>query len=252
MRFFFALITTSLVFAGCAPKTGAFSPNGFVGPDKQYTIAYSDPANGSLMSGEWSVQNYEYTGGRPKQPKVEGRFQSELDWEGREGTVKEVKVNTFDLLLGHTSNGTIWVRLLPIPRGQQMKHVQVVAENYVNGLTASYQSDYIGPSGGSRRISTKIVESVPIVVFGSPAQSVTFEAVNLDQLEHSPDAPRTLARIVLVQRWFRAPAKGDLYLIPAYLLFGYANDQGRFGELTKDFESLLKNTSAAPERAAKD
>ena len=66
-----------------------------------------------------------------------------------------------------------------------------------------------------------------------------FEVVNLDQLEHDPNAPRSKVELVLVATPFSKRARGAAHTVPAYLLFGYINDAPMFDQQLADFRELV-------------
>jgi hypothetical protein len=183
----------------------------------------------------------------PTEEMTKGRFTSTFPWELADGSPSKIETTTYELLIEHNTNATIWVRLVPTPRSLQGKMIRVLAENYVNNLTGNVYSDYFDSEPSERRISTKILESESTRVMDHGAQRVRFEIVNLDQLEHDANAPRTQAEIILVNVVHKKKARGrNVSHVPALFLLGYANDAAMFDSHYPDFRDLVERIRAAP------
>lgn len=235
----------ALCALGCVAQS-AFTPTGFKPQERKYEIGYLAETE-SLTERGWRIANYQYSKGVPTEEMTKGRFTSTFPWELADGSPSKIETTTYELLIEHNTNATIWVRLVPTPRSLQGKMIRVLAENYVNNLTGNVYSDYFDPEPSERRISTKILESESTRVMDHGAQRVRFEIVNLDQLEHDANAPRTQAEIILVNVVHKKKARGrNVSHVPALFLLGYANDAAMFDTHYPDFRDLVDRIRAAP------
>jgi hypothetical protein len=224
---------------GCAAGgTGAFLSDGFHDPTRRYVIQYAASPM-KLLPGAWRVSNFRYDGAAPDQQLTQGAHQSAFEWTGPSGVQSDQSAVTYDLQISHTSNAAIWVRSLPIPSSFRHKSISVLLENYVNDLTGSIYDFYLGSARQERRVATQVLDRGPLTVGGVKAHFVTFEIVNLDQLQMNQSAPRVRAKLVLVQVSLRKDFVGSHYA-PAYLMLGYSNDADQFESHLTDFENLLK------------
>lgn len=242
------ILLVACLISGCS-STQTFFPSAFRSADAPYEIPYSDPKRRALLGSGWRVVNYKYDETGPADEKTKGDFESTISWEFADGRRGTISTTTYELLLEHTSNATIWVRLLPMPISVRRKNVRTIAENYVNNLAGSVLTDFVSDTieGGrisikEKRISTKILSSTSTRLLGREAQVVQFEVVNLDQLEHNPDAPRTKGEIVLIPTLYSKGATGIAGgRVSANLLFGYANDEEEFDKYYYVFQKFVKS-----------
>jgi hypothetical protein len=242
------LLLLALNGFACAPPSSAFGPTSFRSPNGDYQIEYSQRAQQLLIDDNWTVQNYRYGYGAPE-ALTKGDFVSQSIWVMPDGSRRRIRTATYELLLEHVTNATIWVRLVPLPERVRSKEIRFLAENYVNNLTGSFYSDSLEPQLGERRISAKILSSDPLSVIDYAARRVRFEVVNLDQLEHDPNAPRETVEVVIVKGPFQIQTIGTARgAVPAVLVLGYANGAAEFDKLYPDFTWLLQNVQHASEQ----
>ena len=89
------------------------------------------------------------------------------------------------------------------------------------------------------RTASKIIESKAREVGGQPAREVTFDVVDVDQLQLDPQARRTRIRAVFIHAPLVKEFLGTGWVSPAFLFVAYVSDERHFDELTDDYEGLL-------------
>lgn len=238
-----------VILAACgAQQSGWFFDTGFHVNTERYGFRYLDTYPNLLPPG-WKLDNF-VRSGSDYEIKTRGAYRKELHWTMADGSVKDAAIVVHDLIFHHTqSNGTIWVRRMPLPRASRDKAISVLAENYANGISGSVYDAQLGSAVVERRVSTKVISSVPLQLGAHAAHDVVFEMADLNQLELDPNAPRQRTRIVMVKGQFDKPiafGKGmrissslSADRVPAVLLLGYANDAAEFDAHAADFQGLL-------------
>lgn len=243
------ILSVALIFVLCAcgGSQQFFDSTGFRSTQNHYRVPYAAGSK-SLLGPDWRVANFKFDDrGNPVEMFEKGDYRGELEWTTADGETVRVTATIYDLLLSHSSNAAIWLRVLPVPHELLSKDVQVLAENYVNNLSGAADTGYFGKQVHTRRVATKIVASEPISLLGRPAHAVTFEVVDLDQLEMDPNAPRTRAEIVLAQTNFvKTVDFAQTFQVPGYLLVGYSNDASRFDEHLGTFRRFAMSIALAP------
>ena len=234
-------LALSVVLIGCGAGLGRFDEIGFHSTENPYRIRYAKPATRELISQEWRVTNFSYSDGQPHAPLTRDEFVSSLTWTYLDGSTGTVTTQAFDLRISHTTNASIWVRMLPVPRVLSGKQIKFMAENYVNNLSGTAYTYYLGSAVEERRVATQILESESVMFGRYRAHAVTFDVVSLDQLEMNANAPRTRVQMFLVRAPFQKRLEGNqIFKVGALLQFIYSNDAESFDEQLPTFRSLLK------------
>lgn len=208
-----------------------------------YDIIYTDPAKRRLLPDDWRVVSHTFERGVPAAPITTGDNTVDVDWQLADGTPIHGRIARYDLRFLHTSsNGLVGFRVLPLESAHAARPSAVVAEDWVNALSGTVQEPGFAKwTTVSRRMATKILGSRPLSLPSGAAHEVTFEAVDLDQLQMNPDAPRLRGRAVvfdarinkalLSNPWARA--------IGGRLMALYVNDATSFDDQLPVFESVL-------------
>lgn len=247
MRRMIVALALGCLVSACAGSQYAFDAKGFRSDENHYRVPYQAGTK-SLLGPEWSVTNFKHDdAGNPTEILEQGEYSGDINWTSADGETTSVSTLVYDLLLSHRSNATIWLRVMPIPQELINKHIKVLAENYVNNLNGAAGTGYFGKDLRTRRIATQIIKSEPISLLGAHAHAVTFDMVDLDQLQMNPNAPRTRVEIVLAQTNFAKSLGGSQrFRVPGYLLAGYSNDAGAFDEQLATFRRFAMSIQRTP------
>jgi len=224
--------------AGCA-STG-FVDKGFVAKDAGYRIAYGDKPF-RLVSSPWVLENY-FAGnqGLPNGEKQAGIYRASMDWVKPDGDTVRVDYLPYDLKFRHGNGSIIVVATVAVPQHLRALRLSAVAEEWAksySGLQFSFKS------GTGQRSASKIVQSKTRIVGGRPAREITFDVVDVDQLQLDADAPRTRIRIVFVSAPLYKQFLSPEMVSPAFLFVGYTSDEHRFDQGVRDYDDLLERIS---------
>lgn len=236
-----------LVLASACAGPRVMVETGYRSSESPFQVPYADADARTFLPRGWRLANFRLDDEGEPREITRGRFTTRVPWEWKDGSVQMVETKTYELLFEHTTNATIWVRLLPLPVFAGNKQTRVLAENYVNELAQDIQTESFRAVVAERHISTKLLSSEPTRAVGHPAHRVQFEVVNLNQLQHDADAPRTKVEMVFVSAPFRKAIKGaNEGMVRARLVFGYANDDHAFDSQVGAFRALVERASLAP------
>jgi hypothetical protein len=238
-----------LLIAGCYHHAEAswFTRSSYRAISDRYGFRYRGGKYPELLPPAWRLDNFEDTGDGLR-IKTRGAYLSTLSWEMSDGELRRADVVTHDLLFRHSNtNGTIWVRRLPLPRASRGKAVRVLAENYAGEISGSVYEAALDSRVTERRVSTKLLAGGPIEFGSHKGHAVTFDVADLNRLELDPQAPRTRVTVILIEGAFDKHMEliggsltgGGGATVPALLLLGYANDAGVFEAHLPDFNELL-------------
>jgi hypothetical protein len=184
---------------GCA-TTRPFGEAGFLGQDSAYFVSYQNEHEQQLLPSDWMLSNFDQDpNGRPTRMRTDGIYRSNVDWLWGDGKASWVTFVTHELKFTHrASDASIWVRVLPIPASVGGKTLKVLAESWAHGLNGTVLDYTFSSSVDAHRIATKLTSSKVVNVSGQPAYEVTFDLVNLDQLQLDANAPRTRVRAIFI------------------------------------------------------
>jgi hypothetical protein len=236
-------ILAVLLASGCATSNIGFTDRQFVGEGGSYGIEYaygttSDArAKWLLAPPNWDLENYEHDrDGRPHEAKTEGIYRDTIDWVSASGKSERLNYVIYDLKLRHGNGSILAVCTVAVPPRLRNLRLSAFAEEWANsysGMSFSFQQ------AEARRTASKIVETKARQVGGRPAREVTFDVVNVDQLQLDADAPRMRIRAVFVQAPLVKQFLDSGLAPPAFLLVAYVSDEKKFDKLVGDYEGLL-------------
>lgn len=229
---------SALLLTGCATAQSGFTDTAFFGKDAVYSIDYSPAGIWMAMPNDWELENYfQNVRGKPTREKDQGIYQDKMEWIDEVGTSRETSYVPNDLKFRHDSGSILVVSTVAVPSRLRKLRLSAVAEQWANGYSGM---QFSFKSGEGHRSASKILESKARRVGGQSAREVTFDIVDVDQLQLNPDAPRTRVRAVFIQapliKEFISPSISS----PAFLFVGFAATSPRdFDNLVSDYESLL-------------
>jgi hypothetical protein len=230
-------IVALLFTSGCASAGWGFTDTAFVAKESGYTISYAEPANHLILPPDWELDNYfRNQKGKPDREKDQGIYRDTMDWVDATGHSERVEYVIYDLKWRHGNGSTLAVCTVAVPPRHRNLRLSAFAEEWANeysGMQFSFKR------GEAHRTASKIVESKARQVGGHAAREITFDVVDVDQLQLDANAPRTRIRAVFVQaalaKEFLHPGGGA----PAFLFVAYVSDQRKFNKLVDDYEGLL-------------
>jgi hypothetical protein len=226
-----ALVMTS----GLACAHQGFRDGEFVGRDG-YRIGYTEAATYSVVPSEWRLENYYLTKqGQPSGEKDDRAYEDTVDWEDDTGRTFRVTYQLLDLKWRHKNGSVLSVCVIPMSARQRNLNLDAFVEQWANdynGLQFSLKR------AEARRIASKVLESKARQIDGHAAHEVTFDVVDMDQLQLDPKAPRSRIRAVFVKDLHRNLGP-RLNRVPAYLLVAYESSDGHFDAVVPDYEGLL-------------
>lgn len=248
LRLSFPSLLALLLFTGCASTFG-FQPEGFRGQRGAFLVDYLEPSTYRLLPSEWHLDNYDrgYQG-RPGDQKTLGMYRDEIEWTLPDGTDRTVGLVVHDLKYLHRSGAVLTVRRVPVPYQMRTMKLSAVAEKWANShngavLEFSFNSENRQKAEATmvaKRTASKLVDSRARTVDGHPAREVTFDVVDVDQLQFNQQAPRRRVRALFIHAAIEKELK-SAYVdrAPAVLVVAYAQDEDKFDSLVPDFENLI-------------
>lgn len=230
-------IVAALLTSGCATSSIGFTDNDFVGKDSGYRVSYLYRSELLLTPNTWELENYEFDRrGKPRFEKNQGIYRDSMDWVDSSGRSEKVDYVIYDLKFRHGNGSILAVCTVAVPPRFRNLRLSAFAEEWVNsysGMQFSFKR------GEGRRWASKMLESKGREVGGRPARQVTFDVVDVDQLQLDDQAPRTRIRAVFVQAPLVKEFLDSGLRPPAFLFVAYQSDEKRFDKLAGDYEDLL-------------
>ena len=221
--------------SGLACAHQGFLDTEFVGHDG-YRISYTQAATTSIVLSEWRLENYLFDKqGKPNDEKNDRTYEDTMDWEDDTGRSFRVTYQFLDLKWRHKNGSLLSVCMIPMPPRQRNLNLDAFVEQWANdynGLQFSFKR------AEARRIASKILESKARQIDGRAAHEVTFDVVDVDQLQLDPKAPRTRIRALFIKDLHRNLGP-RLRRVPAYLFVAYESSDSHFETLVPDYEGLL-------------
>ena len=258
---------------GCA-SSGALGPNGYTQAQVKYQVTYSDPAKNSFLPEDWALDNYSYDSVKKSWVEKKGnqyRATRYLDEDG-DGTISNSETheeNLFDLRFVNTrDNGVIWLKVHPMAFTDSKRDLDVVLENYADGLEGTglfEQSTLFGTRTiNARHFTTFVVEKKPTTIGAVSAIRGTIEVADVDKLRLDSKHRDAKGALVFARIAYLTPAgiyfkEGDwptvtepgtgrsMHKRTGLLVIGYWADAARFDSHLPDFEALLSHIVIPPE-----
>ena len=245
-------LVSALLLAGCATTKAGFTDTAFFGKDAGYSVDYSPAGVWMVMPNDWELENYfENVKGKPTREKNQGIYQDKMEWIDEGGVSSKPSYVVNDLKFRHGSGSILVVSTVAVPPHLRRLRLSAVAEQWANsysGMQFSFKS------GEAHRSASKILESKARNVGGRAAREVTFDVVDVDQLQLDADAPRARVRAIFIQapltKEFISTSLSAPSSAPAFLFVGLASTSSRnFDNLVGDYESLLARIHVSKQAA---
>jgi hypothetical protein len=230
-------LLVAVLASGCGITGIGFTDSEFVGKNSGYGISYAEPAKWLVAPDDWDLDNYDFDRkGKPRREKNLGIYRDSIDWVDASGRSENLEYVIYDLKFRHGNGSILAVSTVAVPSRLRNLRLSTFAEewaNSYNGMQFSFKR------GEGRRMASKIIESKAREVGGRVAREVTFDVVDVDQLQLDPQAPRTRIRATFVQAPLVKEFLGSGFAPPAFLFVAYLSDEKKFDKLVGDYEGLL-------------
>jgi len=270
----------------CTKTNGAWGPQGYEQSMAKYRVDFSDANRKQFLPDDWRLDNYTYDTTSKKWHEKEGkqyRAQRLLDEDG-DGTVTSSETHTesiYDLrFVNSRDNAVIWLKVHPMEASQANLDLDVLLENYADGLAGTglfEQSSLFGLAVDKvRHFTSFIVKKEPTALGQLPAIRGVIEIADLDKLRldrnhRDSKAELVFAKVIYLEdlgpnkphasRWPIAEglsSNGQYVHYKAQrtglLVIGYYDDATRFESHLPDLHALLDRIvipeSAIPPNAA--
>jgi hypothetical protein len=239
------LLVCCLLLAGCAPKKGALTPEGYQSGKHDLKVAVH--SEGALMGSNWRLDNY-FQDGDGWYPKTGAEYRAtyELDHDGDGRYETKAKEYIFELRFVHRGHdGVIFLRTVPQSTDQKDKRLDVLMDRYIGGIAGSgYSVVTFGdtPRVVEKRFAATIAEEGKGTIGGLSAQTAIVDIKNLDQLEVDPDTKGSRLEIILAHTNFvfhSNPRYEEETAFPVLLVAGYWNRADEFEESLPEFHEFL-------------
>lgn len=264
------VLSVSLVsMVGCTPASGALGATGYEQSVVKYQLGYSDPAAKKFLPDDWRLDNYASdptTGEWTEKTGHEYRATRWLDEDG-DGTIsldERKQENIFDLrFVNARDSAVIWLKVHPVAFGDSKKDLDVVLENYADGVAGAgsfEQSSLFGLKTDTARQYTTFIVSKKATSLGALAaisgvvELADVEKLRLDPQHRDSKAELCFAHVKYLGRWHPKPIKNSVWPVitqetkrghdyaevrTGLLVIGYDNDARRFDSHLADFHALL-------------
>jgi|GEM_PF-5557199 len=240
----FAVIGTlfcGLLLAACgslnAPR---LEDRAFVGLRDQYSIATIGPER-KLLPAPWRLMNFQPRSGAAAQLPSTRIDWVRMTWPDAQGDDENVRWRGPDAVLSHvSSNGLIWVAVVPWHPSVPDRTLDVMAKNIANDVSGSAFFDSFGSMFG-KRVASKVLSGQVVKIGSQSGYRVTFDVVNLDQRELDENAPVTRVDLVLVPVAVATKLYkdgGDFWARGLMMMF-HKNDVAAYEQTVSDFDWFL-------------
>jgi hypothetical protein len=246
-------VSFAMLACSCAPTWG-FRETAFEPELEHYAISYADPSARTVVRPGWLADNFRRNQQGNLVANTSGPFAIlyNLDTDN-DGTVDRSTVRPlYDLRLVHREDGTVlWMRTMPLDIQHADRSLANLARNYVEAVagTTYVSVNFSSPMGTARTHATRIVSEMPTTLDGREAFDVTFDVIDLDQREVTPDAVANRVRIILARPdpsyRFMATTRVSY---PVVVVIGVASNPNDFDRHVSDYDDLLSRFTWQAER----
>jgi len=264
------------MLASCRPpKVGVVGPAGFAQPRYGYQLSYRDPGQKQFVGPEWQLDNYyvdpHWSKLQPKKgPDYIAVREFDADNDGAISPMEKQEEPIYDLrFVNSKDDGVIWVKAHPVARAEAHRDLDVVLDNYADGLagTGLYaQGNLFNVQRTKlRQFTTFLTSKEPIKLGALQALSGTIELAEVEKLRLDPQYRSEKIKVVFARFMYFEPASRNFdpvdgapivthngescYQRSALLIAGYANSVPRFDGHLKDFEQVLNQFVFAADSA---
>ncbi|HYQ46768.1 MAG TPA: hypothetical protein VER11_32585 [Polyangiaceae bacterium] len=256
----------------CTKTNGAWGPQGYEQSMAKYRVNFADVNRKEFLPNDWRLDNYTYDAGSKKWHEKDGtqyRAERLLDEDG-DGTITASETHTesiYDLrFVNNRDNAVIWLKVHPMDASQANLDLDVLLENYADGLAGTglfEQSSLFGLSVDKvRHFTSFIVKKEPTALGKLPAIRGVIEIADLDKLRldrthRDSKAELVFAKVIYLEdlgpnkpsssRWPIAEGMSSNGQYVHYkaqrtglLVIGYYDDATRFESHLPDLHALLE------------
>lgn len=261
-----------LTCVACTPTSGAWGPQGYEQSLTKYRVNFADASQKQFLPNDWRLDNYTYDSLSKKWREKDGnqyRAERRLDEDG-DGTIgsnEKRTENIYDLrFVNSRDNAVIWLKVHPMEATQANLDLDVLLENYADGLAGTglfEQSSLFGLAVDKvRHYTSFIVKKEPTALGNLSAIRGVIEIADVDKLRLDPKhrdskAELVFAKVVYLEdlgftkpnasRWpvvaVTSGSNGQYVHYKAQrtglLVIGYYDDASRFESHLKDLHALL-------------
>jgi hypothetical protein len=263
------LALLSLGLFHCAPKVGVIGPGGFEQARYEYRLAYRDPSQKQFLGPDWQLDNYYMDPAwhelKPKQgPDYVAVREFDQNGDGVISAYEKNEEPIYDLrFVNAQDDGVIWLKAHPVARVDSRRDLEVVLNNYADGLagTGLYAQGNLFSieRAKQRQFTTFVTAKEPVKVGPLTGLAGLIEIAEVEKLRLDPQYRSEKVKVVFLR--FGYCEQSDLnvgpidnatpvtrnghtcYRRPALFIAGYANTVARFDSHLKDFDQALGQLS---------
>ncbi len=241
------LVLTATTLLACAGAP--FNASGYKHPTHPLAVRYHDAGAKVFISKDWRIDNYilgEHGAPMVAKDGDDYKIVRNVDFDG-DGVPDRQKVHRFELKLVHRSNDSvIWMRLIPLAKGDEGLELRVFVDRYVEALTGTgfFAEDL--PSGKAKaraqRFAAKVLDVKSRTLGQVEALQADIELANVDQLRLDPASRHAKIRVIFARPGFADTVQGSVRFdiqAPVLVAVGFFSGPGTFDGSVRDFESFV-------------
>jgi len=258
-----SVLALAALLAGCATASPYFfQRNGYRHPDYAYSVKYRSAAS-DLLGADWLIENFT-NDGLGWVPKTGDKYvgSREIDWsdDGEIQSGERRRESFFDLRFSNRrDNGVIWVKAHPLPPKAAGLRLDVVLDNYADGLSGGAVYESLSPYNTvvakSRRFTTLVTDTAPATLGGHPAIKGTVEIADVDRIKVDSNHRDSKVRVYFAKFLYEP---GKMRIMPALaderaekqrialLVVGYHNSAQYFDAHLKEFDEFVGRVAFPP------
>jgi hypothetical protein len=258
----------------CATSSNAFGPTGYEQTIFHYQIAYAEPKGQHVLGADWRLDNLVWddtvNGFVNKSGPQYRAFRShDDDGDGVISPSEKHEEGIYDLrYLNTRDGGVIWTKAHPLDFKDAARDLDVVLEDYADGLTGTGAYD-TGSLFGTERVTTRkflsfITERGPMQVGPNLGVVALIELAETERLRLDPQHRDGRLKIAFSKMAYRvdedtvvSDMAGERHSVRcgaklcnegiALLVIGYYNDAPHFAEHAPEFDAFVKRYTLPPE-----